>query len=81
MTKRIQIPISDQDRDLLAAAARRARLPLAEWARAHLRRKAQEEIGRPKRSPAQAAEALCSLGAPVADVETMIEESCRGRFE
>ena len=81
MTKRLQIPISEQDRGLLAAAARRAKLSLAEWAREHLRRKAREEMGRPRHSPAEAADLLCALGAPVADVETMIEESRRGRFE
>ena len=81
MTKRIQIPVTDGDRDLLSAAARRAGRSLAEWARDHLRRKAREEMGRPTRSPSQAAEALCALGAPVSDVDTMIEESRRRRFE
>lgn len=80
MTKRIQIPIEDAELDLLKAAAQRAGQPLAAWARALLRERASEQLGGPRMSPAAALEALFALEAPVADIDTMIEESVRGRL-
>jgi len=54
---------------------------LAEWARRELRRKADEVLGLQTVTGEQALEALFSLNGPVADVETMIEESIAGRLE
>src|SRR5881275_1434192 len=45
MTKRIQIPVTEQECSHFQAAARRSRLPLAEWARRQLREKADETLG------------------------------------
>ena len=81
MTKRIQIPVSEAERQYLKAAAQKANLPLAEWARRELRRKAEEVLGQQTVTNEQALEALFSLEGPVADVETMIEESIAGRLE
>ena len=80
MTKRIQIPVTEAERQYLKAAAQKANLPLAEWARRELRRRAAEQLGLEPVTVAEALEALFSLEGPVADVETMIEESIAGRF-
>jgi hypothetical protein len=80
MTKRIQIPVADQDRSHFQAAARRAGLPLAEWARRHLREKADEVLSGAPLGPLAALALLESLEAPVAPVQTMIEESVAGRY-
>jgi hypothetical protein len=80
MTKRIQIPVGDQECSHFQAAARRAGLPLAEWARRQLRERADAALGRAELSPREALELLKSLEAPIAPVETMIEESVRGRY-
>jgi hypothetical protein len=80
MMKRLQIPVADQDRSHFQAAARKAGLPLAEWARRHLREKADEALGGASFSPREALALLTSLEAPVAPVQTMIEESVAGRY-
>ncbi|MFV1959949.1 MAG: hypothetical protein ACC662_11130 [Planctomycetota bacterium] len=80
MNKRIQIPVAKTEAELLKRAARRAGLPLAEWARRLLRAGAAQELGAGGRTPGEALDALCALDAPVADVDTMIEESTRGRY-
>ncbi|HXM71544.1 MAG TPA: hypothetical protein VN970_10450 [Thermoanaerobaculia bacterium] len=77
--KRLQIPIDDQERSRFRAAARRAGLPLAEWARRQLREKADEVLGAPL-DPREALALLEALEAPVGPVETMIEESVSGRY-
>jgi hypothetical protein len=80
MTKRIQIPVGEQDGWLFQAAARKAGLPLAEWARRHLREKADQVLGSAALSPREALALLESLEAPIAPVEIMIEESISGRY-
>jgi len=78
MTKRLQIPIDEREHSRLQATARRAGLPLAEWARRQLREKADEVLGPASRDPREALALLESLAAPVGPVETMIEESVTG---
>jgi hypothetical protein len=80
MRKRLQIPVDDQECSHFQAAARRAGLPLAEWARRQLREKADEVLGGSALRPSEALALLKSLEAPVAPVETMIEESVAGRY-
>jgi hypothetical protein len=80
MTKRLQIPVSDQESSHFQAAARQAGLPLAEWARRQLRKKADETLGGASLSPGEAVALLKSLEAPVAPVDIMIEESVAGRY-
>jgi hypothetical protein len=80
MTKRIQIPVSEQECTHFQAAARRSRLPLAEWARRQLREKADEALGGATLSPREALALLKNLNAPVGPVEDMIEESMAGRY-
>ena len=80
MTKRIQIPVEAAEADLYRRAARRAGLPMAEWARRLLRTGAERELGPGARSPSEALSAMFALEAPVADVETMVDESLRGRY-
>ena len=80
MTRRIQIRVGDQECSHFQAAARRAGLPLAEWARRQLREKADEVLGRAALSPREALALLEGLQAPVAQVEAMIEESVAGRY-
>jgi len=80
MRKRLQIPVGDQECSHFQAAARRAGLPLAEWARRQLREKADEVLGRSALDPRQALALLETLEAPVAPVERMIEESVAGRY-
>lgn len=53
---------------------------MAEWARRQLREKADEVLGRAALSPREALALLERLEAPVAPVETMIEESVAGRY-
>lgn len=80
MTKRLQIPVSEQECSNLQAAARRAGLPLAEWARRQLRDKAKETLVGAVLDPREALALIKTLDAPVAPVETMIEESVTGRY-
>ena len=80
MTKRLQIPVSEQECSVFQAAARRSHLPLAEWARRQLREKADEVLGGATLSPREALALLKTLNAPVGPVETMIEESVAGRY-
>jgi hypothetical protein len=77
---RVQIPVSETDDALFKAAARKAGLPLAEWARVHLRERATTELEHATMTPKEAFEAICSLDAPVADVDTMLDESTRDRY-
>ncbi len=80
MTKRIQIPVDDPELALVKAAASRAGLPVAEWARSILREEARRELGAPDLDPRSALEQLFALDAPVDDVDNMIEESIAGRL-
>lgn len=80
MTKRLQIPVTEQECSHFQAAARRSRLPLAEWARRQLREKADEVLGGTDLTPRQALDLIKTLNAPVGPVETMIEESVAGRY-
>ena len=80
MTKRLQIPVSEQECSQFQAAARRSSLPLAEWARRQLREKAEEALGRDVLSPREALVLLQGLNAPVGPVEAMIAESIAGRY-
>jgi len=80
MTKRIVIRVGDQEHSHFQAAARRAGLRLAEWARRQLRAKADEELGGATPGRLEALELLKSLEAPVGPVEAMIEESMAGRY-
>jgi hypothetical protein len=80
MTKRIQIPVGSADEFLFKRAARRAGLPVAEWARSLLRSRAAEALGAKPLTPKEALEKLFRLEAPVAKVERMIDESMRGRY-
>jgi hypothetical protein len=80
MTKRLQIPVSDQESSQFQAAARRVGLPLAEWARRQLREKADETLGGAPLGPREALALLKTLEAPVAPVDIMIEESVAGRY-
>jgi hypothetical protein len=80
MAKRLQIPVTEQECSRFQDAARRSRLPLAEWARRQLREKADETLGEATLSPTEALALLKKLNAPVGPVETMIEESIAGRY-
>jgi len=80
MSKRIQIPVDARDLALLKQAAARSGVSLAEWARSLLRREAREALGGGSVTPREALAALCALDAPVDDVQTMIDESIRGRL-
>jgi hypothetical protein len=77
MTKRIQIPVTEQESLHFQAAARRAGVPLAEWARRLLWEKAESEG---TLDPRAALALLKGLEAPIAPVEVMIEESVAGRY-
>jgi len=80
MTKRLQIPVTEQECSHFQAAARRSRLPLAEWVRRQLREKADEALGGTDLDPRRALDLIKTLNAPVGPVETMIEESIAGRY-
>jgi hypothetical protein len=80
MTKRLQIPVTEQESLHFQAAARRAGVPLAEWARRQLWEKAEESLGKATLDPRGALALLKGLDAPVAPVEVMIEESVAGRY-
>jgi hypothetical protein len=80
MTKRLQIPVSEQECSRYQAAARREGLPVAEWARRQLREKAEGTLGGATLGPREALDLLKAINAPVASVETMIKESAAGRY-
>jgi uncharacterized protein (DUF1778 family) len=79
-TKRLQIPVSDQECSRFQSAARRAGLSLSEWARRQLREKAEETLGGAILGPREALALIKSLDAPIAPVEVMMEESVSGRY-
>lgn len=79
-TKRFQIPVSPTDEALFKNAARVDRVSAAEWARRILVKAAQESLGTAKMSREDALDQIFGLNAPVSKVDTMIEESIRGRF-
>lgn len=78
--RRIQISVGEQNCSQIQAAARRAGLSLAEWARRQLREKADEELGRGGLSPREALAKLKQLKAPIAPIEKMLDESVAGRY-
>lgn len=80
MTKRLQIPVSEQEYSCFQAAASRSHLSLAEWARRQLREKADEALGGAALGPREALALLKTLNAPAGSVEAMIEESVTGRY-
>ncbi|MBT3224471.1 MAG: antitoxin [Proteobacteria bacterium] len=80
MTKRIQIPIDEPELALVKAAATRAGLAVAEWARRILREEARREIGGVDLCPKRALGLLFEADAPISDLETMLEESVEGRL-
>jgi hypothetical protein len=80
MTKRLQIPVSEQEYLRFQAAASRSNLSLAEWMRRQLRQKADEGLGRAALGPCEALDLLKSLNAPAGSVGAMIEESVAGRY-
>lgn len=80
MSKRLQIPLSEIDESLLKIAAKRAGVSTAEWARRILKEVAQESLSASPRLPKEALEALFRENAPIADVDTMIDQSLKGRF-
>jgi len=74
MSKRIQIPAAEAEYEYLKRAARKAGLPLAEWARRLLRAGADELLGAETLSPEAAFAMLCGLEAPLPeDAETLGE--------
>ena len=81
MTKRVQVPVEDADYELFRSAARKEGVPLAEWARELMRARAGEVLRPESLTPDEALAVICSLEAPVANVETMIAESTEGRYE
>ena len=79
-SSRIQIPVDEEEAQVFKAAARRARLPLATWARRLLRDQARQQLSQPARSPLAALEDVLSLEAPIAGIDTMIEQSYDDRY-
>jgi hypothetical protein len=80
MAKRLQISVSEQECSYFQAAARRAGLPSAEWARRQLREGAEGTLRGVALGPKEALALLKSLNAPVAPMKKMIEESVTGRY-
>lgn len=79
-SRRIQIPVDEPELALVKAAATRAGLPVAEWARSILRQEARRELGEADLGPREALDLLFSLAGPVDEVQRMIEESVAGRL-
>jgi len=80
MTKRIQIPVSEEEQQLWKNSARKSGLTLAEWARRSLRERAAQELRANANATRSALKSLFELEAPVDEVQTMIEESVKGRY-
>lgn len=80
MSKRIQIPVDEPQLALVKAAASAVGQTVAEWARETLSERARQILGEARLDPGAALERLFSTGAPVDDVETMIDESVAGRL-
>ena len=80
MKKRFQVPISEHDEGLIKTAARQAGVSAAEWARQMLRKAASRSLHTEEMTAEEALVKLFALDAPVSGVETMIEESLKGRY-
>lgn len=80
MTKRLQIPVTEQECTYFQTAARRAGLPLSEWVRRHLWEKANKAAKSSPLSPRDALDLLRRLEAPIGDVNSMVEESLSERY-
>lgn len=81
MSKRLQVLLTEQEMAEIKEAARGQGLPVGEWVRQILR-KARE--GRSLKDPAMklaALERAMKMNLPTADVEQMIAESERGRWD
>ncbi len=81
MTKRVQIPIDQAELDLYRAAADRAGLPLAEWARRHLREVALQVSVEAPVTPQEAVRELCAMNLPTPPLAQMIRESFDDRYK
>ena len=80
LNKRMHVPVSEREAALFKAAARKARLTLAEWARQLLRQEAGRALGREAATAEEALDDLFGVGAPVGDVQAMIDESTKDRY-
>ena len=81
MTKRVQIPVDEAELELYQTAARRAGLPLAEWARRHLRSLALKAPLDSDGTPQEAARQLCAMNLPTPPLDQMIRESFDDRYK
>jgi len=81
MSKRFQIPVSREDEKLIQSAAKIYKISAAEWARRVLRKAAERDLSCDMvMSPLEALQVISKLDAPVADVQTMINQSVKGRL-
>lgn len=80
MSKRLQIPISEVEENLVRKAAKAQSLSMAEWARNILTKSAQESLSN-KIDSRQALELLFSLNGSIADVQTMKDQSTKNRYK
>ena len=80
--KCLQVPVSNTEDRLFRSAAKIYAISAAEWARRVLRKAAEMDLSTELRlDPLEAVERLSAINAPVGDVDTMIEESLRGRLK
>ena len=81
MTKRLQVLMDDDELEQIQRLARRDRVTTAEWVRQRLR-EAQERHARPAIATKLAAiQKASTYRAPAPDIEQMLAEIERGRFD
>jgi hypothetical protein len=82
-TKRIQVPLSEEDDKLIREVAKLYKISVAEWMRRIALKEAERDrnlIGK-KLKPEEALEAIARMNLPVGPVRKMSRESLLGRLE
>ena len=81
MSKRLQVVVPDAEYQRLRRIARSHRTTLAEWVRRILRSACTEEPGGDVSRKLEAIRAAARHSFPTADIEQMLAEVDRGRFQ
>lgn len=80
--RKLQVPVTELEISRYQAAARIYNISAAEWARRILEKAADRDLSSAiSLDPITALKKLASINAPVGDIETMREESLKGRLK
>ena len=82
-TKRIQVPLSEEDEKLIRSIAKLYKISVAEWMRRIALKAAQRDrnLASEKLTPEEALKAISKFNLPITSVKKMTRESVLGRLE